>query len=108
METGTSRLGDLLGNMRSLMTGNFKRQLEGSGKGASLFVGALLGGFFLGIRKDMNITGSGYEGSLSIGTLLGNMQGGSFTGNFEGKVLKKVLETDAYFLRGPLGNLGVR
>jgi len=30
--------------------------------------------------------GSGDEASLSIGTLLGYMEGGSFTGNFEGKV----------------------
>jgi hypothetical protein len=30
--------------------------------------------------------GSGDEASLSIGTLLGNMEGGSFTGDFEGKV----------------------
>ena len=29
--------------------------------------------------------GSGDEASLSIGTLLGNMEGGSFTGDFEGK-----------------------
>ena len=30
--------------------------------------------------------GSGDEASLSIGTLLGNVEGGSFTGDFEGKV----------------------
>jgi hypothetical protein len=30
--------------------------------------------------------GSGGEASLSIGTLLGNMEGGSFTRDFEGKV----------------------
>jgi hypothetical protein len=30
--------------------------------------------------------GSGDEASISIGTLLGNMEGGSFTGEFEGKV----------------------
>jgi hypothetical protein len=30
--------------------------------------------------------GSGDEASLSTGTLLGNMEGGSFTGDFEGKV----------------------
>jgi hypothetical protein len=30
--------------------------------------------------------GSGDEASLSIATLLGNMVGGSFTGDFEGKV----------------------
>jgi len=30
--------------------------------------------------------GSGDEASLSIGTLLGNTERGSFTGDFEGKV----------------------
>jgi len=30
--------------------------------------------------------GSGDEASLTIGTLLGNMEGGSFTGDVEGKV----------------------
>jgi hypothetical protein len=30
--------------------------------------------------------GSGDEASLAIGTVLGNMEGGSFTGEFEGKV----------------------
>jgi len=30
--------------------------------------------------------GSRDEASLSVGTLLGNMEGGSFTGDFEGNV----------------------
>jgi hypothetical protein len=30
--------------------------------------------------------GTGDDASLSIGTLLENMEGGSFTGDFEGKV----------------------
>jgi len=30
--------------------------------------------------------GSGNEASLSIGTLLGNMEGSSFSGDFQGKV----------------------
>jgi hypothetical protein len=34
------------------------------------------------------------------------MKGDSFTGDFEGKVLKEVLETGASLLRGQLGNLG--
>jgi hypothetical protein len=34
------------------------------------------------------------------------MERGSFTRDFEGKVQKKALETDAYCLRDPLGNLG--
>ena len=37
----------------SPLTGNFKREFEDSGRGASLFAGALLWGSFLGIRKDM-------------------------------------------------------
>jgi hypothetical protein len=68
----------------------------------------LLWGPFLGIQKDMGTIGSGDEASLSIGTLVGNMEGGSFTRDFEGKVLKKALEMDAALLRGPLGNLWVR
>ena len=40
------------------MTGNFKRQLEGSEKGASLFAGALLGGLLFGDPE-----GHGEEGS---------------------------------------------
>jgi hypothetical protein len=64
--------------------------------------------FLRELWKDMGTIGSGDEASLSIATLLGNMEGGSFTRDFEGKVLKKVPETEAYFLRGLLGNLGVR
>jgi hypothetical protein len=37
------------------------------------------------IIKEQTI-GSGDEASLSIGTLLGDVEGGSFTGDFEGKV----------------------
>jgi len=40
--------------------------------------------------------------------MLGNMKRGSFTGNFEGKVQKKALETDASRLRDPLGTWEVR
>jgi hypothetical protein len=50
--------------------------------------------------------GSADEASLSIETLLGTMEGHSFTGDFEGRVKKKALETDASLHRGPLGNLG--
>jgi hypothetical protein len=41
----------------------FKKYLEGSGKGASLFAGALLGvgGYFLGIRKDMGWRAQGTD-----------------------------------------------
>ena len=47
-----------LGNLGSLLTGNFKRQSEGSGKGASLFAGALLGGLF-----SVEVEGHGEQGS---------------------------------------------
>jgi hypothetical protein len=50
--------------------------------------------------------GSGDEASLSIRTLLGNMEGGSFTRDFEGKVWKKALEMGASLRKGPLGNMG--
>jgi len=52
------------------------------------------------------IIGSGDETSLSIGTLLGNMEGGSFTRDFDRKVQKKALEMGVSLCRGPLGNLG--
>ena len=40
-----------------------------------------------------------------MGTLMENMEGGAFTGDFEGKVQKKILETGASHFRGPLGSL---
>jgi len=48
----------------------------------------------------------GDEASLSIGTLLEDMEGGSFTGDSEGKVQKKALEKGVSLRRGPLGNPG--
>ena len=48
--------------------------------------------------------GPGDESSLSMGTLLGDMEGGPFTGDFEGKV-QKFLETGVSCFGGPLGNL---
>jgi len=48
--------------------------------------------------------GPGDESSLSMGTLLGDMEGGPFTGDFEGKV-RKFLETGVSCFGGPLGNL---
>jgi hypothetical protein len=50
--------------------------------------------------------GSGDEASLSIGNMLGNWGGGSFTWDFEGKVQKRALETGISLHRGPLGNGG--
>jgi len=49
--------------------------------------------------------GSGDEASLSIGTLMGNVEGGPSIGEFEGKVYKKTLETSSSRRRGPLGKL---
>jgi hypothetical protein len=64
-------------NLGSPLTRNFKRQLEGSKQGASLFAGAMLGsgGSFLGTRKDM---GRGAQGTGIIlhGVPLGNLVGG--------------------------------
>jgi len=45
---GASRRRGLLGNLWSPLTEYFKRQLEGSRKGASLSVGALLGDLLSG------------------------------------------------------------
>ena len=42
--------------------------------------------------------------ALSMGTLMGDMGGGAFTGGFEGKV-QKILEISVSRFRGPLGNL---
>ena len=50
--------------------------------------------------------------SLSVGTLLGNMEGGSFTGNFEGKVnywgkcRRKLWKQVSLSVGAQLGNLG--
>ena len=48
LETGACLSGVSLGKLGSPMVENFKRYLEGSGKGASLFAGALLGGLLSG------------------------------------------------------------
>jgi len=50
--------------------------------------------------------GPGDEASLSMGTLMGDMEGvgGPFTRDFEGKV-QKILETGVSCFGGPLGNL---
>jgi len=47
--------------------------------------------------------GPGDEASLSIGTLMGDMEG-AFTGDFEGKV-QKIPEMGVSCFRGLLGNL---
>jgi len=54
-----SHLRDPLGNLGSLLTGNFKRYLEGSGKGASFSVGALSGGLLSGDLEGYGEDGSG-------------------------------------------------
>jgi len=57
-EMGVSLCWDPLRNLGSPLTGNFKRKLESSRKGASLFVLALLGGL---LSRDPE--GYGEEGS---------------------------------------------
>jgi hypothetical protein len=52
LELGASHFRGPLGNLGSLLTRNF-RELEGSGKGASLCGSSVRGGFCLGIWKDM-------------------------------------------------------
>ena len=49
--------------------------------------------------------GSGDEASFSIGTLMGNVEWGPFTGDFQGKMKKEILETDASRRRSPLRKL---
>jgi len=51
------------------LTGNFKRQLEGSRKGASFFAGALLGGLLSGDPEGYGEEGSGDRHVHSPGTL---------------------------------------
>jgi hypothetical protein len=51
--------GGPLGNLGSPLTGNFMRQLEGSGKGASIFAGALLGKLLSGDPEGYGEEGSG-------------------------------------------------
>ena len=48
-----------MGKLGSPLTGNFKRYLEGSGKGTSLFAGALLGGLLSGDPEGYGEEGSG-------------------------------------------------
>jgi hypothetical protein len=60
------------------------QEAEGSGKGTSVFAGALLGGSFLGTRKDIMGRGLREWTSFSVGAPLGNLVGGSSTGPCEG------------------------
>ena len=52
-------VGACWGKLGSLLTGNFKRYLEGSRKRASLFAGALLGGLLPGDPEGYGEEGSG-------------------------------------------------
>jgi len=68
-----------LGNLRSPLTGNFKRHLEGSGKGASFFAGALLRGAPFWDPKDIGMRAQGTDitpwGVRSPGTLRDSCKG---------------------------------
>jgi hypothetical protein len=96
LETGVCLHRSPLGNLGSLLTGNFKRQLEGAGKGASHFPGSLLGSSFLGYRKDM---GRGLRGwtSLNVGDPAGECSRWLV---YRG--LSKALEMDTFLYRGPI------
>jgi hypothetical protein len=78
------------------MTGNFKRQLEGSGNGASLFVGALLGCSCLGIQKDMGRRAQGTDITLHEGPA------GEFCRGLVYRGLAKALEMVTFLHRGPV------
>ena len=82
---GASRRRDPLGNLWSSLTGYFKRQLEGSGKAASLSVGALLGGLLSGDPDRYGEEGSGDRhhpmGVQSPGTLSDSCKGALETGH---------------------------
>jgi hypothetical protein len=83
-----------------LLTENFERGLkEGSGKGAYLSAGALLGepGGRLLCWGSGRILGGGLRGqaSLSIKAPLGNMEGGSSARDFE-RWMKGTVEVSIY------------
>jgi hypothetical protein len=75
--------GNSCGGRWSPLAGNFKRWLEDSGMGASLFAGAVMGAPSWGSRRTW---GGGLRGqtSFSVVAPLGNLVGGSSTGPCEG------------------------
>jgi len=78
---GASRRRGPLGKLWSPLTGDFKRQLVGYGKGASISVGALLRGLLSGDPDGYGEEGSGdgYHpmGVHSLGTLRDSCKGAS-------------------------------
>ena len=64
-----SLIRDPLGNLEIPSPGNFNRWLEGSGKGASFFAGALLGGIFSEDPEGYGEEDSGDGHVRSTGTL---------------------------------------
>jgi hypothetical protein len=70
--------------------------LEDAGKGASLFAGALLGGSFLGIRKDMGRRTQGKDIFLRGGPV------GEFSRGLVYRGFVKLLEPDTFLHRGPV------
>jgi len=75
--------------------------LEGSGKGASFFAGALLGGPFLGIRKDRGRRAQWTDIILRGGPA------GEFSRELVYRGLVKALETGIFLYRGPVKYHGV-
>jgi len=78
------------------LTGNFKSSLQGSGKGASLFAGALLGGSFLGTWKDMERRAQGTDITLHRGPAEEFSRGLVYRG------LVMALEMGTFLHRGPV------
>ena len=96
LETGVCLRSGPLGNLGSLLTGNFKRQLEGSGKGASLFAGALLGEFLSGVPE-------GYEeGAQGMDIIISGGPAGECSRWLVYRGLSKALEMDTFLYRGPI------
>ena len=79
---------------------NFKRYMEGSGKGASLSVGAVTGTWrgppFVGIQKDMGRRAQGTDITLRGGPT------GEFGRGLAYWRLEKALETGTFLHRGPV------
>jgi len=86
----------LLGNLGSPLNGNFKRHLEGSGKGASLLAGALLGEFLSGVLEGYEEGAQGMDIIIHWGPAGECIRGHIYRG------FSKALEMDTFIYRGPI------